>query len=103
MSVSTLEAMAAGLPLVVSRTGGTDELVDEGVNGFTFAPDDVTGLAAAIRRFAGDPDAVARMGCASLEKVRPFTWEHAALAYSGLLENVVGLRASRRAHIDSES
>ena len=103
MSVSTLEAMAAGLPLVVSRTGGTDELVDEGVNGFTFEPDDVTGLVAAIHRFASDPDAVARMGGASLAKVRSFTWDHVALAYSRLFENVIGLRASRLAHIDSES
>jgi glycosyltransferase involved in cell wall biosynthesis len=103
MSVSTLEAMASGLPLVVSRTGGTDELVDEGVNGFTFAPDDVTGLVAALNRFAGDPEAVARMGRASLAKVRTFTWDHAALAYSGLFEKVVGLHSTRRADAGSES
>jgi phosphatidyl-myo-inositol dimannoside synthase len=93
MSVSTLEAMAAGLPLVVSRTGGTDELVDEGGNGLTFASDDVPGLIAVLRRLAGDPDAVARMGRASLEKARLFTWDHAALAYSGLFENMAGFRS----------
>jgi phosphatidylinositol alpha-1,6-mannosyltransferase len=103
MSVSTLEAMAAGLPLVVSRTGGTDELVDEGVNGFTFAPDDVTGLVAALHRFASDPDAVARMGRASLAKVRPFTWDHVALAYSRLFEKVVGLHSTRQADVGSVS
>lgn len=103
MSVSTLEAMAAGLPLVVSRTGGTDELVDEGVNGFTFVSDDVAGLVAALHRLAGDPDMVARMGRASLEKVRPFTWDYVALAYSELLENVVGLRGRRHADAGLES
>ena len=94
MSVSTLEAMAAGLPLVVSRTGGTDELVDEGVNGVTFTSDDVAGLVAALHRLARDPDVVARMGRASLEKVRQFTWEHVAMAFSGLLEDTVGLRSA---------
>lgn len=92
MSVSTLEAMASGLPLVVSRTGGTDELVEEGVNGVTFACDDVNELVTMLQRLAGDPAAVARMGRASLEKARPFTWEYVALTYSRLLENMVGLR-----------
>ena len=36
MSVATLEAMASGLPVIVSRTPGTEELVREGENGFTF-------------------------------------------------------------------
>ncbi|MGH7796366.1 MAG: glycosyltransferase, partial [Candidatus Binatia bacterium] len=36
MSLAALEAMAAGLPLVLTRTGGTEELVEEAVNGFTF-------------------------------------------------------------------
>ena len=42
--MATLEAMASGLPLVVTRTGGTTELVVEGVNGFTFSWGDVKGL-----------------------------------------------------------
>lgn len=96
MSVSTLEAMAAGLPLVVSRTGGTDELIDEGVNGITFAFNDVTGLVAALLRLARDPDGVARMGRASLEKVRQFTWERAALDYSKLFESTVALRSANQ-------
>ncbi|OGO02682.1 MAG: glycosyl transferase family 1 [Chloroflexi bacterium RBG_13_53_26] len=94
MSVSTLEAMAAGLPLVVSRTCGTDELVDEGGNGVTFGSDDVNGLVLVLRRLAGDPDAVARMGRASLEKARLFTWDHVTLAYTGLFENMPGLRST---------
>ena len=40
------EAMAAGLPVLVSRVCGcAPELVQEGVNGFTFDPDDTEGLA----------------------------------------------------------
>ena len=96
MSVSTLEAMAAGLALVVSRTGGTDELVDEGVNGITFTFDDIAGLVSALHRLARDPDVVARMGRASLEKVRQFTWEQAALAFSELLEDTARMRRAIR-------
>nr|WP_319250264.1 glycosyltransferase [uncultured Celeribacter sp.] len=40
------EAMASGLPVLVSdRCGAKSDLVQEGVNGFTFPPDDITALA----------------------------------------------------------
>ncbi len=45
-----LEAMACGLPCVAARASGSRELIVEGENGFTYAPDDVVGLAAAVQR-----------------------------------------------------
>jgi glycosyltransferase involved in cell wall biosynthesis len=62
------EAMAAGLPVLVSdRCGCAPDLVRDGVNGFTFDPYDVGGLAALMRRVAhGDVDREA-MGRASRE------------------------------------
>jgi glycosyltransferase involved in cell wall biosynthesis len=75
MSVATLEALAAGLPLVVSRTGGTADLVVEGVNGRTFAPGDVQTLAKHLRELALDRGAARRMGAASRERAAQFSWE----------------------------
>lgn len=88
MSVSTLEAMAAGLPLVVTRTGGTDELVEEGVNGFTFAFGDVGALVGYLKRLAGDRSLVRRMGGASRTKAATFSWESAAQQYLALFRDV---------------
>jgi glycosyltransferase involved in cell wall biosynthesis len=88
MSVSTLEAMAAGLPLVVSRTGGTEELVEEGVNGVTFDPGDTSALMAALRELAAEPERVARMGRASLARARAFGWEQAAARYARFFETL---------------
>lgn len=45
-----LEAMACSLPCVAARASGSRELIVEGENGFTYAPDDLPGLAAAVRR-----------------------------------------------------
>ena len=60
------EAMAAGLPVLVSyRCGCAADLVRDGVNGFTFDPYDVEGLASLMHRTAhGDLDlaAMARAG-----------------------------------------
>jgi glycosyltransferase involved in cell wall biosynthesis len=45
-----LEAMACGLPCVAARASGSRELIDDGHTGFCYTPDDVAGLADAVRR-----------------------------------------------------
>src|SRR5262249_32486641 len=40
MSNTVLEAMACGLPAVISRSGGNIELLEEGRSGFFFSPKD---------------------------------------------------------------
>ncbi len=49
------DALAAGLVLVATRTGGTKEILVDGVNGLGFATDDPDDLARQIRRLIGDP------------------------------------------------
>ncbi|MBU1564575.1 MAG: glycosyltransferase family 4 protein [Proteobacteria bacterium] len=54
-SISGLEAMAAGLPLVGTRVGGIPELIKEGINGYLCAPADPVDLAKQINTLlAGD-------------------------------------------------
>ena len=51
------EAMASGLPIIVSnKCGCVPELLEEGRNGFSFAPEDVDGLAHLLLRMADLPD-----------------------------------------------
>src|SRR3989442_13490281 len=84
MSVATLEAMAAGLPVVTTRTIGTDELVEEGGNGLTFGWADVDALAAHLRLLATDRPRARRMGAASRARAQSFSWDAAALKYLGM-------------------
>ena len=88
MSVATLEALAAGLPVVVSRTGGTAELVEECVNGLTFDWADVDTLAAHLRRLAADRELVRRMGAASRARAANFSWDAAAVCYLEMFEQL---------------
>jgi glycosyltransferase involved in cell wall biosynthesis len=54
-SLAVLEAMAAGIPIVSSAIGGTEELIDDGRSGLLVPPGDAPALAAALRRLLGDP------------------------------------------------
>lgn len=65
------EAMASGLPVVVSnRCGCAPELVADGTNGFQFDPNDETVLAQHMMRLASDKDNRLKMGQASRERIR---------------------------------
>ena len=66
-----LEAMAAGVPVLVPDRGGAAGIVHEGVSGLHFAADDPADLAACLTRLsrADAPflNALAAGGCAALE------------------------------------
>ncbi len=86
MALAALEAMGCGLPVVLTRTGGTGTLVEDGVNGFSHDWEDVEALTAALRRFAQDRGLVTRMGAASRQRALPYGWEELAEKYLDLFE-----------------
>jgi glycosyltransferase involved in cell wall biosynthesis len=59
-----LEAMAAGRPVVSTRVGHVDSIVDDGVEGFLVEVGDINTLAARITRLLLRPDLAGRMGAA---------------------------------------
>src|SRR5262249_50339065 len=55
MSNTILEAMATGLPIVASDTGGNAELVVGGTNGILFPVGNVEALTEALKKYVSDP------------------------------------------------
>src|SRR5438105_975613 len=69
--VTTIEALAAGRPVVATRVGGVPDVVEEGIDGFLAAPRDADGLAERLERLARDPGLREQMGRAGRERVPP--------------------------------
>lgn len=68
-SISTLEAMAAGTPVVAADAMALPHLVRPGRNGWLYPPGDVPELTARLAALLGDPALRRRMGAQSRELV----------------------------------
>lgn len=71
LSVSVMEAMASGKPIICSRIRGNTDMVEDGVNGFLIDPNDPRGISEAIARLE-DADKRAEMGRNNREKAEQF-------------------------------
>ncbi len=62
LSIATIEAMAAGKPVVVTRSGGPEEIVTEGKTGFLVPPGDPSALAMRVCDLLREPELGSRLG-----------------------------------------
>jgi len=60
--VSVMEAMSCALPVIVSRIGGTADMISDGADGILLEQGDVDALTDAIVRLAREPNLRASMG-----------------------------------------
>jgi N-acetyl-alpha-D-glucosaminyl L-malate synthase BshA len=79
--LSALEALATGVPVVGSSTGGLPEVVDHGVNGFLAPPGDVEAMAEGALALLGDGAKWHAASLAAQEKARGFATERVVPMY----------------------
>jgi 1,4-alpha-glucan branching enzyme len=79
----SIEAQAAGLPVLVSRTGGLKDTIIEGETGFGFVAGDRGDLLKALAEIVAlERSELRRMGVAASKRAREiYDWAHITSAY----------------------
>jgi len=94
--IVALEALAAGAPLIVARTGGLAELIAGTDAGLTFEPGNPDDLADAIERVLTEPDLAAGLVANARDLVeRKYSWEAIAAATAVVYEEAGLVHRSR--------
>ena len=79
---ASLEAMAAGIPVVANGSGGTTEQVIHGVNGLIVSPDDPREMASAVETLLRDPNKRDAFGAEARRHIeREFPMERMVAGY----------------------
>jgi glycosyltransferase involved in cell wall biosynthesis len=79
LGLVTLEGMAHGKPVIVTRTASLPELVKDGETGFIVPPGDLRALRERIELLVSDPERSRAMGRAARRHVEEtFTWDRVA-------------------------
>ena len=93
LGVALLEAMACGLPSIVSRTGGAAEAIEDGVSGLLAEPGDAQSIAMALCSLMRDDAMRIAMGAAARKRAMVnFSMEGMAEATLALYRRVLARR-----------
>ena len=83
-----LEAMAAGLPVIASNTGGIPDIIEHEQTGLLIEPGNVQELASAIERVVSDAELRNRLQAEAKEKLSQFEISRTAQRYTDLYKQV---------------
>ena len=94
LGIAVMEAMAAGLPSVVSDTGGLPEFVEQGATGELFPPGDHQALADKLVALLRDRPRREAMGGAALDASRALHMDASVAKYFDLYQRLLGRAGS---------
>jgi sugar transferase (PEP-CTERM/EpsH1 system associated) len=90
LSLTILEAAAAGLPVVSTKVGGTPEIITDGESGVLIDPGDVEALAATMERFFNDRDPFDEMAARGRKRIESlFSLEGMTARYEDIYRDVL--------------
>ncbi len=82
-SLVSYEAAASGLPLLVTRVSGVEDVLQDGRNGWFIGPD-AADIARRLQQLSADPELAQTMGQRAREAVLPYSWKAMAQGYLAL-------------------
>lgn len=91
--IQTLEAMAAGVPILGYRWAGTADLVEHGITGYLVEPGDVSGLQRGYDEIVANWEHYSRNAAITGQS---YTWDRAMRAYADLYHRIAEEKAQER-------
>lgn len=92
------EAMACGLPVVMSSRAGISAFMTDGVDGLILDdPADAEALASMIRTLYDSPDLRERLGARATQTAAQFTWEQNARDLAAIFREVIARKSRLKA------
>jgi glycosyltransferase involved in cell wall biosynthesis len=85
-----LEAFAAGLPVIVTKVGGMQDIVTEGVNGFLIEPENSKDIADKVICLFDDRALMEKMSQNNIIKVEGYAWEKIAAKMEEVYMKITG-------------
>jgi glycosyltransferase involved in cell wall biosynthesis len=99
-SLTLLEAMGSGLPVVVTNVGGNPEIVRDSVEGLLVPRGDANAVGRALLQILDDPGLAARLGAAGAERVRQlYRLDRTIERYYELYQHTAGTAAIAAEHL----
>jgi glycosyltransferase involved in cell wall biosynthesis len=90
LSLVSSEAMACGLPLVVTDVPGNQDVIREGICGIIVRSKDVDDMARGLFALIKDTDRRTRLGDIALERSVEYDWQRIAMRYLEVYRWVAG-------------
>lgn len=83
-----VEAMATGIPVIATDSGGPLDIIEPGVDGFLYPFGDAASLAKHIQHFITNPHLIDVMGTAARTKAKTFSAENYAIGVANALRGI---------------
>jgi phosphatidylinositol alpha-mannosyltransferase len=104
VSLTLMEAMVRGRPVVAGRSDAATELIEDGVHGRLVPLADSNALADAIEALYRRPESARRMGAGAALRMREeFSWPVALRSFEEVYDEVLGLASFAPEHARSAS
>jgi glycosyltransferase involved in cell wall biosynthesis len=89
LGLTIVEAMACGLPVIATRTGGITDLIADGVNGYLVEPKDSTAIADKLTALLGDATLRAAFGAEARRAAERFSYAAVADRYTRFFQQAI--------------